>query len=153
MNITEDIKKNFEEEYNNLVKAASRKLGAFWAEDCVMDCYERLLRRATTLRLTGDIKYLMRGILNNRIKDYMRQHIDMVEVEEFHIYGDEVEDSLVMSAAYDDVVDRIEQMEGVKKDAISLYFLEGIKTTSLSKVVGVEVRTLNNWVNDFRRTF
>lgn len=153
MTIIAEIEENYSKEYNNLVKQAMRKLGPFWAEDCVQDCYERVVRRATTLKLTGDLKYLMRGILNNRIKDYMRDRVDMVEIEEYHIYGDEIEDALVMSSAYQDVVARLETVDEKKRPALTLYFLEGIKTTSLAKIVEVEERTLSNWVRDFRRTF
>lgn len=136
------IEENFRADYKNLLRSANNKLGNLWAEDCVQDTYEAVLKAAPRLHADYDIKYLMRAALFNRIKDYMSDRIDAEEVDETHIYGGEVEDKWKDVGIAREAIALIDKRVEPLRTGLYLHLLEGVTLQATSTIIGVPFQTI-----------
>ncbi len=137
------IEDNFREEYKNLLRSARNKLGDLWAEDCVQDTYEAVLKAAPRLHNQYDIKYLMRAALFNRIKDYMSDRIDAEEIDENHLYGGEVEAKWQDVSMAKKAIELINKRAEPLRTGLYLHLLEGVSGREVTSVVGVPQQVIS----------
>ena len=144
------IEENFREDYKNLLRSARNKLGDLWAEDCVQDTYEAVLKAAPRLHNQYDIKYLMRAALFNRIKDYMSDRIDAEEIEEEHIYGGDVEEKWKALNLAGKAIKLIDVYPEPVRTGLYLHIMEGVSLREVVRIVGVSRPTITKHSNYIR---
>lgn len=146
----EAIEKNYREDYKNLLRIASNKLGNLWAEDCVQDTYEAVLKAAHRLHNNYDIKYLMRAALFNRIKDYLYDEIDSEEIDEKHIYGGEIEEKWKDVGVAKRAIELIDSRKEPLRTGLYLNLLEGVSGREVSRIVGIPQQVVSYHARQIR---
>lgn len=146
------ISQHFKEHYGELVKRARFRLGDFYAEDAVMDAYERALKYRDNLNLEiVDIVPYMSIILGNTIKDYQRGNVPKVEVAEDMILTTILEEDHESLITLKRVEEKMMTLPENKRGIVYMYLFQGESGRDVSKVFNTPMGVVRNICCDFRK--
>lgn len=146
------LEAHFKEHKDSLVKRAKYKLGEYWAEDAVQDTYERCLRYLDNLpEDAGLIAAYVNTALRSAIKEYRRDNVGYVEVEEDMLESGELVDGWGAKGVLRLVKRDISKLPSPNKEVVYCALIHGESYDIISKTTGVTVPNVKTIVRRFRK--
>lgn len=145
------IDQHYAVNYGALAKRAYSQLGEFWHEDCVQDTYERAYRYWEKLPIdfVGIHKYLQ-VMLNNRIRDYRRNSLDSVEIEEAHWESGELADEAVANKALEKILEYLKTFPERNRGIIYTHLIQGERIRDVANIFDVDEGNVKFICSKFR---
>lgn len=152
------ITQHYVENYDALVKRATRMVGEYWAEDTVQEAFEQAYKYWERLPIdfVGISKYIL-VIHNNVIKRYQNDRIDSVEVEDYHWESGELADEMRARGILHEVKEHLKTYPENMRDIIYLRLFQGERLETVTAIVGVThpyvVKVCYMFQRDVRKRF
>lgn len=150
------IYKIVEQHYNSkgrdaLLARSLRRVGEFWAEDCVQTAYERAVKYHENLPIdyVGINRY-MQIVLTNVINDYVNNKIEQVEVEEHHRESRELDDEALDKDYLLKVLEFLKTYEEDLRGIIYMVVFQGEKPREVSRIFDVREDNIRKICQRFR---
>lgn len=150
MSTIEKIEEHFTEKRKSLLKMSQRKLGEFWAEDALMDAYEKAIRYAGRSGVVFNIDAYIKTILNNVIKDYQSDRVSSVEIEEGMWESGELAQEARSRGVLTEVLAELETYEEIPRTVLHLYLIQGEKADVVSRITGASLGSIKMLTMRFR---
>lgn len=146
------ITTHFKMHYDTLLLVARRKIGDFWAEDCVMDVYERCLRYHDRIPMAVALDRFIMAMLLNRIKDYHRDNISYEEVEEYMWESGDLGKQMRARGILKEVMGELDSYAEESRTILYMFLIQGESVATISRICGVNVSAIWVLVHRFRTT-
>lgn len=151
-----DIKKtlltqHYQEHKDVFMSLARRRIGDFWAEDCVQEMYEGGLRYIDSVPLNEkEMNLYLYTILSNVIKAYQRGSFPTSEIEEDMWVGRNLQRDMQDEKVIKETLEFLKDYPEEQRNIIYAYLIQGEDAQYVSRSHGVSVGHVWNICSKFR---
>lgn len=136
MTTIELIEEHFKEHRKALLRISMRKLGEFWAEDCVQDSYDRAIRYQERYNSVYSLDAYIKKILENVIRSYQNDMVPTEEIEEGMWESGELADEMRAKGVLREVLEDLCEMAEPARTDVYLSLIQGEKNRDVSAITG-----------------
>lgn len=145
------LEKHFIQNKDTMTKIAKRKLGEFWCEDIVQEAYTRCIQYRKSI--PDDAKMVnayLYTTMRNVIRDYMRDQIGTVDVEEDMLESGELVDEWGATGVLDAIKADMLTLDSPEKEIVYCALIHGEKYEALSHIHNVTIPAVKMMVYRYR---
>lgn len=148
------IEEHYRNNYKELVRKYSNRIGRHNAEECIQEAYTRILEYTNrTKKEILDFDAFFHKCVNNICIDHMRKEKSrgMAEGEEEEIFVPSPEEDILIKIELEKVYKKIRIKKGKRRRILELYFLHDIDYEGIIKIMKVNYNYVIQEIWKFRK--